>query len=87
MNFLLTFIGKSGMPRAQASKFIRAFKQTMIDNLAAGNEINLRGIGKFKAVDPPEREARNPRTGEVFTVKEGRKITFVPAKALKEKVN
>jgi DNA-binding protein HU-beta len=35
----------------------------------------------------PEREGRNPSTGEKMTVSASRKLTFAPAKALKDALN
>ncbi|MBP2449882.1 nucleoid DNA-binding protein [Rhizobium leguminosarum] len=37
--------------------------------------------------DIPEREARNPATGETIKVAAGRKLTFTAAKALKDALN
>ena len=55
-------------------------------SLAEGNEINLPGFGKFKVNDKPERDVRNPKTGEMMTVAAKRVLKFTAAKALKEKV-
>ena len=87
MDFLLSLIGKSGMTQAQASSFIKTFKQTMLDELAAGREIVLPGVGKFKVVDKDERKGRNPLTGEALTIKAHKAVKFVPSQTLKAKVN
>lgn len=55
-------------------------------NLSEGHEINLPGFGKFRVSDKPEREVRNPKTGEMMTVPPKRALKFTPAKSLKEVV-
>lgn len=41
----------------------------------------------FKIKDTPEREARNPATGATINVATAKKLTFQPAKALKDALN
>jgi DNA-binding protein HU-beta len=41
----------------------------------------------FKTKDVPEREARNPSTGATIQVAASKKVTFQPAKAMKDKLN
>lgn len=55
-------------------------------SVAEGNEVNIPGFAKFRVADKPEREARNPKTGETMTVAAKRVIKITPAKALKDKV-
>ena len=47
-------------------------------NLRSGEEARLEGLGTFKVTDKPERQGRNPRTGETITLKASRKpkLTF-----------
>lgn len=52
--------------------------------LAAGEEISLPGIGKFAVVQKPERQGRNPATGESITIAARRAVKFTAAKALKD---
>ena len=53
---------------------------------AAGDEINLPGFGKFKVKSMSERSGRNPATGEAITIAPSKKLTFTPAKALKDRL-
>jgi Bacterial nucleoid DNA-binding protein len=43
--------------------------------------VKVEGLGIFKVVDRPEREGRNPRTGEQTTFKASRKVKFTPSKS------
>ncbi|WP_343076131.1 HU family DNA-binding protein [Klebsiella pneumoniae] len=37
--------------------------------------------------DTPERQGRNPSTGEAITIAASRKLTFAPAKAVRDRMN
>ena len=55
--------------------------------VATGEEVSLNGFGKFKLKDTPERQGRNPSTGEAITIAASRKLTFAPAKAVRDRMN
>ncbi len=57
------------------------------DAAVAGEEINFPGFGKFKVKESPAREGRNPSTGATVQIAASKKLTFAPAKALKDKLN
>ena len=52
-----------------------------------GEEISLPGFGKFKVKETSEREGRNPASGEKIKIAASRKLTYLPAKAVKELLN
>jgi len=47
-------------------------------------EMLLPGLGVFRKTDRPERQGRNPATGEAITIKASSKVSFTVKKALKE---
>lgn len=49
--------------RAEIERFIATFKSCTYDF----GGINLTGFAKSEVVDVPEKECRNPKTGETFT--------------------
>jgi DNA-binding protein HU-beta len=53
----------------------------------AGDEVNLAGFGRFKAADRAARSGRNPATGETIAIPASRKLTFSPAKAVRDALN
>ncbi|EJU10420.1 DNA-binding protein HU [Sphingomonas sp. LH128] len=77
----------TGITKTDARKIVDAVFVAIGDAAATGGEISLNGFGKFKVKDTPEREGRNPATGEAMTIKAARKLTFTPAKAVKDKLN
>ncbi|MDX3911599.1 MAG: HU family DNA-binding protein [Sphingobium sp.] len=76
-----------GVTKTDARKLVDAVFAAISEAAAKGEEISLNGFGKFKVKDSPEREGRNPATGEAMTFKASRKLTFAPAKAVKDKLN
>jgi len=75
-----------GLSLKQSKEVVAKFFDLIATNLAEGHEINIAGFGKFKVSDKPERQARNPRTGEMVTVPAKKALKFTPAKALKDSV-
>jgi len=73
--------------KTDARKIVDAVFVAIADAAAQGEEISLNGFGKFKVKDSPEREGRNPATGEAMTIKASKKLTFTVAKAVKDKLN
>lgn len=59
---------------------------TIIDTVAAGEEVQLFGFGSFNVKHRDEREGRNPATGEAMTIAASNTPAFKPAKAFKDKV-
>ncbi|GAD60508.1 MULTISPECIES: HU family DNA-binding protein [Brevundimonas] len=76
-----------GLTKADARKLVDAVFSTIGDAAAAGEEISLNGFGKFKVRDVPAREGRNPSTGATIQIAASRKLSFAPAKAVKDKLN
>lgn len=82
-----TLAGKLGVNKKDAEVILSAFTETMKEALAAGNEVFLKGFGKFMVKERNEREGRNPRTGEALTIPASKSIRFKASETLKETVN
>lgn len=55
--------------------------------MAAGGTVTLPGLGKVACRARPERQVRNPATGETLTKPADKQVKFTIAKALKDSVN
>ncbi|WP_295634622.1 HU family DNA-binding protein [Novosphingobium sp.] len=75
------------LSKADARKLVDAVFSAIADAAAKGDEISLNGFGKFKVKSTPAREGRNPSTGATIQIAASKKVTFAPAKAIKDKVN
>ena len=76
-----------GLNKTQAKAMIDTVLKAITEAAATGTEVSLPGFGKFKVQNRPEREARNPRTGEMINVAASRKLIFQPAKAVRDRLN
>lgn len=76
-----------GLTKVQGKAIVEAVFAAIAAAAGSGNETSIPGFGKFKVKDTPEREARNPGTGATIKVAAARKLTFTPAKALKDALN
>lgn len=76
-----------GVTKADARKIVDDVIAAIADAAAKGDEVALNGFGKFKVKDSPARQGRNPSTGAAITIAASKKLTFAPAKALKDKLN
>lgn len=75
-----------GISQTDAQTMITAVLNGIVEAAASGDEVSLPGFGKFKVKDVAAREGRNPSTGEAMTFAAQRKITFQPAKAVKDRL-
>ena len=73
--------------KAHAKTIIDSFLKELISEAATGAEVALPGFGKFKVKETPERMGRNPANGEAIKIAASRKLTFSPAKAVKDSLN
>jgi len=76
-----------GLTKADARKVIDGVFAAIADAAASGDEIALGGFGKFKVKASAEREGRNPSTGATIKIAASKKLTFAPAKAVKDRLN
>lgn len=76
-----------GLAKSEARKLVDSVIAAIGDAAASGDEVNINGFGKFFVKATPARTGRNPRTGEAMEIAAGRKVSFSPAKGLKDKVS
>mgnify|MGYP001940366061 CR=1 FL=1 len=73
--------------KADARRYVDGVLAAIVEAAAKGEEISLNGFGKFKVKNSPAREGRNPANGETIQIAASKKLTFTPAKAVKDKLN
>jgi DNA-binding protein HU-beta len=78
---------ENGLSKADARKLVDGVFAAIADAASKGEEVSLNGFGKFKVKDSPAREGRNPSTGATIQIAASKKLTFAPAKAVKDKLN
>ena len=76
-----------GLTLQEVEKIVDLFFQEIIDRLAAGGRVELRGFGAFTTRSRDARTGRNPRTGESVSVNAKRVPYFKPGKEMRERLN
>jgi DNA-binding protein HU-beta len=82
-----TVAAANGLTKADARKLVDGVLAAVVDAAAKGEEVSLSGFGKFKVKASPAREGRNPSTGATIKIAASKKLTFAPAKAVKDRLN
>ena len=78
---------KTGLKKTEAEKALKAFTDTVAEQLKKGDKIQLVGFGTFEVAERPAREGRNPRTGATMKIKASKAPKFKAGKALKDSIN
>ena len=78
---------KSELTKVDTEKALKAFIDTVTDELKNGRKVQLVGFGTFEVAERAERQGRNPKTGESITIPASKSPKFKAGKALKDIVN
>lgn len=76
--------GQLGQQKQDIALAVDIILETMIQALAEGRRIELRGFGTFSARERKPRSTKNPRTGVVMEIPERKTLHFTMSKSLKE---
>lgn len=75
---------KTGLTKAQAKEVLDAHAELLVSELQTSGSVQLAGIGKLKLGARPERQGRNPATGETITIKASKTVKFAGGKKFKD---
>ncbi|MDR6290670.1 MULTISPECIES: HU family DNA-binding protein [Inquilinus] len=75
------------LPRVRAKRILTSIFQAITESAAKGDEVSISGFGRFKVAIRPEREGRNPTTGQPITIAASKKVVFSPSKPVRELLN
>ena len=78
---------RTELSKKDAEKALKAFTETVAEELKNGEKIQLVGFGTFEVAERPAREGRNPRTGETMKIAASKSPKFKAGKALKDSLN
>ena len=76
-----------GLRSDEIEKILDIFFDNIIERLAEGGRVELRGFGAFSARAREPRKGRNPRTGEAVDVPAKRVPYFKPGKEMRARLN
>ena len=78
---------KAELDKKTADKAVSAVLEAITESLAAGSKVQLIGFGSFEVRDRAEKQARNPKTGDVVIAPACKVPAFKAGQALKASVN
>ena len=78
---------KAGLSKKDAEGAVKAFTDTVAEQLKAGEKIQLVGFGTFEVAERAARTGKNPQTGEAIKIPASKAPKFKAGKALKDAVN
>lgn len=76
-----------GMEKKAAKAVVEAIFEAVRESAVKGDEVSIPGFGKFKVAAREARTGRNPATGETIQIAASKKLSFSPAKQLKDALN
>ncbi|MEI6091458.1 MAG: HU family DNA-binding protein [bacterium] len=77
----------SGLTKVETKKVVDSVIECIIDAIANGDRIELRGFGVFKHKSRKPRVARNPKTGDLVKLEKRYVPVFKPSPTFFRKVN
>ena len=77
----------NGLSLVEARQYVDLFFNSIIDTLAKGERVEIRGLCIFKIKDYKGYGGRNPKTGERVKVKPKKLPFFKPGADLKKRVD
>lgn len=78
---------RTGLTQVDTKIVVESFLESVAKALQNGNNIEIRGFGRFKVKQKKARIARNPRTNQYIEVEAGFKPVFEASKELRKRVN
>lgn len=78
---------KTGREKADIETFIETLIAIINDVITHNGVVRIKGIGSFKVIPVKERESIHVNTGERIVIPAYHKLSFLPDKILKEKIN
>jgi len=75
------------LPKIKSTKVVDCLLELIKNTLENGEDVLIRGFGKFCVKEKRERRGRNPQTGEDLMLNARRIITFRCSGRLRDKIN
>lgn len=77
---------KTDLTKKEVAAAVDAIFNSIQEDLAKGEKVQLIGFGNFEVRTRAERKGRNPQTGEEIQIPASKVPAFKPGKALKDAV-
>jgi integration host factor subunit beta len=78
---------QAGISKTEAAKVVQIFFDSMADAMAQGSRVEIRGLCSFYVKNYKSYVGRNPKTGEIVTIRPKKLPFFKSGKELKDRVD
>jgi DNA-binding protein HU-beta len=73
---------KTTLSKKEAASILGTITDTITKSLGKGEKVSIPGFGTFAMAERKARTGRNPRTGEMITIKAKKVVKFKPSSKL-----
>lgn len=87
MELVAAMADQAGLSKKDAEKALKAFTDSVAEELKKGEKVQLVGFGTFEVTERAARDGRNPQTGAVMKIAASKAPKFKAGKALKDMIN
>ena len=77
----------SDLNKTQATRTVEALLETIKESLENGEDVLIRGFGKFCVKENKQRKGRNPEAGKNLFIEQRRVVTFRCSPVLRDKLD
>jgi integration host factor subunit beta len=78
---------QAGISKTEAARVVQIFFDSMADAMAQGSRVEIRGLCSFYVKNYKSYVGRNPKTGEIVTIRPKKLPFFKSGKELKDRVD
>ena len=78
---------KATLSHADLERLVKGFMEEIRNAVAAGDTVQLIGLGTFKARNRNAKKTRNPKTGEIMDIPARKSPVFKAGSAFKKAIN
>ena len=82
-----TLSKRFNLTEPETKQAVNAIIDSMIDSLASGDRVEIRGFGSFEVRKREPRQAKNPKTGERINIEAQHLVHFKAGEPLRDKIN
>ena len=83
---VVALAGEFELTKKKAEEVVDGFLKLVVEQLAAGEKVQLFGFGNFEVSERAARNGINPKTKEKIKIPASKGVKFKPAKAFKDSV-
>jgi len=78
---------ETNVTKTEIKQHLQLIIKHVFEELEKGNQVDIKGYGKFVVTTIGEHEGRNPYTGERIMIPETKRVKFITARKFRDTIN